>query len=361
MPVVDIHYAKDKQGVLVVQPFVAAGSIKDRIHGADPTRAYRDKYAAPSASPLPRADVAKFGRQMLQALAALRSKGILCDHLSSGNVLLDGGNARIADIYIPLLAVDRSRASRELTVPLEAKVDVDLLLFGHVLYEMATGMELLSTQPDEAVLELLSPDIREVLEIIFFPYDAEPSPSESPSKISDDPNSSALSMDGDDDDAASVCSASTSGRRSKPSSHTYLVDVARVERCALFANARGVPPIDSVFAGFRLDSAMKSTIKSSMRINASRSRAHLVHYNDMVALERARQRAERRVLEEKEKQQQRVQQLTESKNPLSKSSSFSSKTTPMRRQSYRADRFRAHSQRALGLSSSGRHGDTTSA
>lgn len=364
MPVVDIYYAKDKQGVLVVQPFVSAGSIKDRIHGADPTHPYRKKYKLPSASPLPLADIAKFGRQILQALAALRSKGVLCDHLSTGNVLIDDGNARITDIYIPLLAVDRSKASRELTVPLEAKVDVDLLLFGQVLYEMATGMELLSPQPDVAVLELLAPDIREVLELIFFPYDVEPSPSSpsaSPTKSSIDADMSALSIDGDDDDAVSVSSVSTSGRRKKPSSHKYLVDIASIERCALFANAQGVPPIDSTFAGFRLDSAMKSTIKSSMRINASRNQAHLVHYNDMVALERARQRAERRVLEEKEKQQQRIQQLTESKNSLSKSSSFSSKTTPMRRQSYRAERFRAHSQRALGLSSSGRHGSTTSA
>lgn len=358
VPVVDVYHAADRQGLLVVQPFVAAGSLKDRIHGADPARAYELKYRAASAAALPVHEVARFGRQVLQALAALRSKGILCDHLSAGNVLLDDGNARISDIYLPLLAVDRYKESRALTVPLEARVDVDLLLFGQVLYEMATGAELLTTQPDDSVLESLAPEIREVLEVIFFPADCERTQSEAPdSSLAD--IEGATDVNDDDDDAASMSNASTSGRR-KSSSHRFLVDIASVEQCALFQNAV-IPPIESIFAGFRLDSTMKSTIRSSMRINASRSHAHLVHYKDMVALERARLRAEHRVLEEKEKQQQRIQQLTESKNPLSKSSSFSSKTTPSRRQSYRADRFRAHSQRALSLSSSSRHGPTSTA
>jgi hypothetical protein len=72
-----------------------------------------------------------------------------------------------------------------------------------------------------------------------------------------------------------------------------------------------------------------------------------VHYNDQEALLRARQRAERRVYEEKEKQQQRIQQLTPSRNPTSKGNAYSSKTMPARRKTYRADSFRKHAQRTL--------------
>lgn len=127
-----------------------------------------------------------------------------------------------------------------------------------------------------------------------------------------------------------------------------MVDLEQMlEDFPLFAAARDVPPIRTLFSGFRLDSGMKSTIKYSMRINASRSQAHIVHYNDQEALLRARQRAERRVYEEKEKQQQRIQQLTPSKNPTSKGNAYSSKTIPSRRKTYRADSFRKHAQRAL--------------
>ncbi|KAL8019912.1 hypothetical protein Plhal710r2_c014g0062361 [Plasmopara halstedii] len=69
------------------------------------------------------------------------------DHLKSTNVVIDEGNARLTDLYLPLLAIDRYNESRILTVSLEEQMDIDLLLFGHLLYEMATGMELLSTQP----------------------------------------------------------------------------------------------------------------------------------------------------------------------------------------------------------------------
>lgn len=352
LPVVDIYYSKDKKALLVVQPFVSGGSLKDRIHRADPTRAYRDKYRVDSAAPLPFEEIAKFGRQILEALAALRAKGVMCDHVSTGNVLVDEGNARIADFYLPLLAVDRDKTSRELTVPLEANVDIDLLLFGHVLYEMATGMELLGPSPDDGVLELLAPEIAEVLELLFFPSHDDLNQTEEEANHPAETKSDA--QDGSETNPDQL-----KRKKSMSSSYVYLVDIERVLQCDLFATMR-VPPIESVFSGFRLDSSMKATIKNSMRINASRSRAHLVHYNDMVALERARQRAERRVLEERDKQYLRAQQLTESKHPLSKSSSFSSKTTPGKRKSYRAGRFRPHSQRSLGMSNQSNGSSSTS-
>lgn len=334
LPVLDIFYSKEKKALLVVQPFVATGSIKDRIYQVDsPAKPYDVKYRLENAHPLPFEEIAKLSRQILEALDGLRAKGLVCDHLRSTNVVIDDGNARLAEIYTPLLAIDRYKDSRELTVSLEQHMDIDLLLFGQILYEMATGMELLSPLPEEGVLEMLAPEIAEVLVAIFY----EP---EALASLAEVENNGA-----EFDDTASVSTSTASSRNKK---HLFLVDLEQMlEDFPLFAAARDVPPIRTLFSGFRLDSAMKSTIKYSMRINASRSQAHIVHYNDQEALLRARQRAERRVYEEKEKQQQRIQQLTHSKNPTSKGNAYSSKTIPSRRKTYRADSFRKHAQRTL--------------
>lgn len=345
----------------MLQPFVAAGSLKDRIHRTAPTRSYRQKYRGVTASPLPTSDVARFGRQILEALVALRSKGIVCEHLSTGNVLIDDGNARISDIFTPLLAIDRYRDVRELTVPLESKVALDLLLFGHVLYEMATGAELTSVQPEERVLELLTPEIADVLELLFFPAVIRRAPlsSSTESETSAAAPASAVSAedddgdDADDDDSASVASSvdmSASGTV-REKSVRYVVTPEDVLSCALFATA-DVPPIASLFTGFRFDSSMKSTIRASMRINASRNQAYVVHYKEKEALQRARQRAERRVYDEREKQEQRIQQLTANTSQPAKDPSFNSKTTVTRRKSYRASASLPHRQLSRTSSSS---------
>lgn len=350
LPVMDIYYSKEKKALLVVQPFASSGSIKDRIYQVDnPAKPYDVKYRLENAHPLPFEDIAKFSRQILEALAGLRSKGLVCDHIRSTNVVIENGNAKLAEIFTPLLAIDRYKDSRELTVSLEQHMDIDLLLFGHILYEMATGMELVAPQPEEGVLEMLAPEIAEVLQAIFYYPDAL-SPPEPELSSAEAENGVEI------DDSVSV-SSTLSSRNKKL---LFLVDVEKMlDELPLFA-ASDVPPIRTLFSGFRLDSAMKSSIKYSMRISASRTQAHIVHYNDQQALLRARQRAERRVYEEKEKQQQRIQQLTHSKNPTSKGNAYSSKTIPTRRKTYRADSFRKHAQRALSLPDSTKSGTSAS-
>ncbi|KAG7396333.1 hypothetical protein PHYBOEH_002468 [Phytophthora boehmeriae] len=341
LPVLDIYYSREKKALLVVQPFVASGSLKDRIYRVDnPAKPFDVKYRLENAEPLPFGDIARFSRQIMEALAGLRSKGLACDHLRSTNVVIDDGKAKIAEIYTPLLALDRYKDSRELTVGLERYMDIDLILFGHILYEMATGMELLTPEPDENVLDMLAPEIAEVLLAIFY-YPETFVPSQSSTLASSSVED--VETDGADADDAESINSAVSTRNKK---HLFLVDLERMlDELPLFAAATDVPPIGTLFSGFRLDSSMKSTIKHSMRINASRSQAHIVHYNDQEALLRARQRAELRVYEEQEKQQQRIQQLTASKNPTSKGNSHSSKTMPSRRKTYRANSFRKHAQR----------------
>ncbi|GLE09599.1 hypothetical protein PINS_up021327 [Pythium insidiosum] len=315
------------------------------------------------ASPLPYREIARFGRQLLEALSALRSKGIVCEHLHAGNVVIDQGNARIADVYTPLLAMDRHKESRDTTVGLEARVDIDVLLFGHVLYEMATGMELFSTTPDDSVLDLMVDEVADVLRAIFFPRRRQAMSSSAPlnaEERADDDGDGDGDGDGGGSDNSDVASrssssggdgggSSSSGTKASEAQATFLTDVRELLRMDLFIHA-DVPPIDSLFAGFRFDSSMKTTVRHSMRINASRNYAHVVQHRDKEALVRARQRAERRVLDEKEKQERRAQEIKASRAQLTRASSSSSnrsKSASSRRTSYRAHSFKSPLDRVL--------------
>ncbi|KAL7683705.1 putative protein kinase [Plasmopara halstedii] len=335
LPILDMYYSKDKQALLFVQPFVPTGSLKDYIYRVnDPSQPFNVKYHPENARPLPFDEIAKFSRQILEALNGLRSKGIMYDHLKSTNVVIDEGNARLTDLYLPLLAIDRYNESRILTVSLEEQMDIDLLLFGHLLYEMATGMELSSTQPSQSVLKELGPEITDVLNAIFYNYD-------NSLLVVDDVNASESNCM-EEDDSHSVSTRTC--RKNKK--HLFVLDVDKIlKKYALFTSAENVPPIQTLFAGFRLDSSMKKTIQHSMRINASRTQAHLVHYKDQQTLLLARQRAERRVYEEKEKHQLRLQQLSHRKQLSSDNKDCNSKTIPPRRKSYRVDKSRTQAQR----------------
>ncbi|OQR91191.1 hypothetical protein ACHHYP_04910 [Achlya hypogyna] len=250
LPVLDVHYANDtatesmqRPGILVAQPFVSAGSLKDLLyHKANPRQPYTTKYALQRMSGgLPRAQVARYGRQILLGLDALRSKGIVCEHLKTSNVLLDNGVARIGDVYNSVLGLEREPRWRAWTVPLEAEVDIDLLLFGHCLYEMACGQELAAVVPSEEILTELHPEIAHVLRVIFM-------------------------AEGPD------------------------VSVESLMELPLFAVANGIN--DTPLPALRLDSQMKTIIKTSMRINQARRHAYRVQFDELQAVAEARRQAE---------------------------------------------------------------------
>lgn len=95
LPVVDFAYVHDKNAVIIVQSWIPSGSLKDYIfRNAQPERDYHEKYHSKRGTALAIQEIAKFSSQILQALRALRSIGIICENLHSGNVILDGGKAR---------------------------------------------------------------------------------------------------------------------------------------------------------------------------------------------------------------------------------------------------------------------------
>ena len=166
-------------GLVVVRPFYPRGSIRDEIYGAQPLMPYHDKYppktkGVSSGMPLHPKKVQAYSRQILAALKVLRSKGITCYNLSSTNVMLMGeGSGTVAvlsDLENSVLCKTPPSYLSNFTLPLEGAVDVDVLHFGHVLVEMATGQRLNRVGPGEAVIKGVDPKVGEVLRLIFGPH-----------------------------------------------------------------------------------------------------------------------------------------------------------------------------------------------
>ena len=232
-----MHAAVDRSCLSVYRVFEGStGSLKDEIYRAKPKQSYHFKYpgaaggggsgggggggADAGTGGLPLAAVAKYGRQVLEALAFLHARGLFHLHLHSGNVLLgksralnragkrQGGNvARLSDFENGLLALERAATLQQYTLPLEherrkaqsagggggggdegdggeggaagpggggssrdiaALQEIDVLLFGRLLYEMAFGREMGSVSPDYSSLGAKVPEeVAAALDLIF--------------------------------------------------------------------------------------------------------------------------------------------------------------------------------------------------
>ncbi|ETW04060.1 SLOB protein kinase, variant 2 [Aphanomyces invadans] len=132
LPILDVDKHHGGHNILIVaQPFIPTGSIKDLIYcNPAPTKEYSTKYNRPGRR-VPRTLISRYGRHVLEALSALRSIGVVCDNLATSTVMLDQDIARVSNVYGSILGLDRDVHMQELTLPLEATVPLDLLLFGY--------------------------------------------------------------------------------------------------------------------------------------------------------------------------------------------------------------------------------------
>ena len=112
-------------------------------------------------APLPAHLISKFGREVLEGLIALKSLGLPCPHLHAGNVFLELHGTgqlptcRISEYELALLGA--STGAGQLARPTNTAASEELVCFGHILYEMVTGVELtkpaldaLATRPSSA-------------------------------------------------------------------------------------------------------------------------------------------------------------------------------------------------------------------
>lgn len=140
-----IEYATtNDSGALIVRRFNNKGSLKDLLCGSLPKNPFLAKYGNPNGRvALPQRDVALYGRQILEALRFLHSKGMPFGHVQAGNIIIVDGQARLLDIENFVLGVPSfyrpffMQHSKIFTSEI-----IDVYSFGHLLYEMAMGYPL---------------------------------------------------------------------------------------------------------------------------------------------------------------------------------------------------------------------------
>ncbi|XP_054745028.1 uncharacterized protein LOC129249318 isoform X2 [Anastrepha obliqua] len=173
-PILDLGFLQlsSSNFACLVTPFNSRGSLKDLIYRTQWNEPWARKYTG-KPNGLPVSQVQRLGRQILEALLFLKERGFpLHGHLHSGNVILQNGAARLSGLENGLLglssrinAVMWSRSTTEIE-------NVDIICFGHLIYEMCTGQEMTTPKPSMRVLEMELehfPQILDVLGLIFEP------------------------------------------------------------------------------------------------------------------------------------------------------------------------------------------------
>ncbi|XP_055545831.1 uncharacterized protein LOC129730492 isoform X3 [Wyeomyia smithii] len=158
------HYA------CLVMPFNPRGSLKDLIYKSQWNEPWSRKYTRKSTC-LPLSQVQRLGRQILEALLFLKERGIPSHgHLHSGNVILQNGVARLSGLENGLLGLN-SRVNAVVWAHTAPDIDnIDVICFGHLLFEMCAGYELSSPQPTPGHYQLdleRYPQVADVLQMIF--------------------------------------------------------------------------------------------------------------------------------------------------------------------------------------------------
>lgn len=140
-------------GALIVRKFNPKGSVKDLLCGSQAKNPFLNKYGSPSGrTALPVRDVALYGRQILEALRFLHSKGMPFGHVHAGNVIIVDGTARLLDVENFILGVPSfyrpffMQHSKIFTSEI-----IDVYSFGHLLFEMSMGYPLQESIARQAI------------------------------------------------------------------------------------------------------------------------------------------------------------------------------------------------------------------
>ncbi|KYN21007.1 PREDICTED: slowpoke-binding protein isoform X1 [Trachymyrmex cornetzi] len=167
---VDFLEYEDQTYIVLVQP-INQGSLKDLIYGIERNCWNEDwihKYAARGKG-LKLPQVQRMGRQILEALVFLKERGFpTVTHLHSGNVVIQNGVARLAGLENTLLGFT-SRIHPIVTSRLTHSTSIDIICFGHMLFEMCAGYELCTFRPSAVQLSDIEmyPQVVRFLELIF--------------------------------------------------------------------------------------------------------------------------------------------------------------------------------------------------
>ncbi|KAH8374446.1 hypothetical protein KR200_008889 [Drosophila serrata] len=133
-----------ESGCLVIRKFHKHGTLKDVLCMATPKNPFLSKYGNPKGrTALSMKQVATYGKQILEALIFLHSKGYAYGHLHSGNIVIVDDCVKLLDIENYLVGVPAFyRPFFVQHSKIHAMETVDVYCFGHVLFEMTMGYPL---------------------------------------------------------------------------------------------------------------------------------------------------------------------------------------------------------------------------
>lgn len=168
-PLMDIDFVFSHNLVMFIHPYRSAGSLKDLIYGSRPQSSWVEKYQARGKA-LSLTQIRNFGRQVLEALVYLRDKGFpTCGHVHSGNVFIINGTAKLSGFENSMFGW-KSRLYPTIKKLIKNRDDdIEVVQFGHLLYEMLAGWELTTAEPRrEQLKNFKNTPVVEVINFLFF-------------------------------------------------------------------------------------------------------------------------------------------------------------------------------------------------
>ncbi|XP_037917304.1 PX domain-containing protein kinase-like protein isoform X1 [Hermetia illucens] len=138
------YSACNENGALVIRKFHQQGTLKDILCMSTPKKPFLNKYGNPKGrTALSLRQVATYGRQILEALRFLHSKGMPYGHLHSGNIVIIDDTVRLLDVENIILGVPAFyRPFFVQHSKIHTPETIDVYCFGHVLFEMSMGYPL---------------------------------------------------------------------------------------------------------------------------------------------------------------------------------------------------------------------------
>lgn len=157
-------------GGLVIRKYFQGLILRDLLTDANPKQGYLKKYCKQSkGKTFELNDLKQLSFQILGALKFLHEKGIAHGHLHSGNILVMQRRPYLIDIENYFLG--GSSFLRQYAVllkgPSSSLASFDLYCFGHILFEMSTGMQLQGPNCDGKLPNNLPDQLKSILETIL--------------------------------------------------------------------------------------------------------------------------------------------------------------------------------------------------
>ncbi|XP_005182744.1 PX domain-containing protein kinase-like protein isoform X2 [Musca domestica] len=135
------YAAHNENGCLVIRKFHKHGSLKDILCMATPKNPFLSKYGNPKGrTALSMKQVAIYGKQILDVLIFLHSKGYPYGHLHSGNIVIVDDCVKLLDVENYILGVPSFyRPFFVQHGKIYKSEAIDVYCFGHILFEMSMG------------------------------------------------------------------------------------------------------------------------------------------------------------------------------------------------------------------------------